>query len=129
MGALFIDCLFVGVGGFIGSVARYLLGFLSPGSQSGFPFITLGINVVGSFLIGFLVVHFTKNSNLDPHLLLFLKVGICGGFTTFSTFSLESMQLIQDGNVPAAVLYIVASVILGLIAVFAGSSIGDWANA
>lgn len=118
--AILLDCLCVGAGGAIGSICRYLLGLIAPANQPGFPFMTLVINVVGALAIGFLAAFFLRNAHLDPRLLLFLKVGICGGFTTFSTFSLESIQLIQDGNIIAAALYIVASVVLCLVGVIIG---------
>ena len=81
--------LFVALGGAIGSVSRFLLGKL-PVKAAGFPVITLGINVVGAFCIGLIVAAVGKHSGWDPRLVLFLKVGFCGGFTTFSTFSLET---------------------------------------
>ena len=89
-----LDCLFVALGGAIGSVSRFLLGKL-PVKAAGFPVITLGINVVGAFCIGLIVAAVGKHSGWDPRLVLFLKVGFCGGFTTFSTFSLETAQLLR----------------------------------
>lgn len=113
-----LDCLFVALGGAIGSVVRYLLGRL-PVKTGDFPVITLGINVIGAFCIGLIVAAVGKHSGWDPRLVLFLKVGFCGGFTTFSTFSLETVQLLQNGKTAQAVLYVAASVILGIAAVFA----------
>lgn len=114
----FLDCLFVALGGAVGSVSRYLLGKL-PVRTAGFPVITLGINVIGAFLIGLIVAAVGKHSGWDPRLVLFLKVGFCGGFTTFSTFSLETVQLFQSGRTGLGLLYAAASVVLGIAAVFA----------
>lgn len=120
MGALLINCLCVGAGGFLGSVFRYLLGFLNPSNQSGFPFITLLINVVGAFAIALIAAYFASNLNASSRLHIFLQVGLCGGFTTFSAFSLESYTLIKNGDLFTAGLYIVLSVVLCLVAVFLG---------
>lgn len=111
------NCLAVGLGGALGSIARYLLGFL-PLRHFDFPFITLGINVLGAFLIGLVIALSGKYSGADPHLILFLQVGFCGGFTTFSTFSNETFILIQNGKFGFAALYILISIILCLCAVF-----------
>lgn len=125
MAALFLDCLFVGAGGFIGSIMRYLLGFLSPTSSHGFPFATFLINVVGAFFIGFFIVQFARMAHPDPRLLLFLKVGICGGFTTFSTFSMESLKLFENGDIATGIAYVVGSVVFGILAVLLGEHAAD----
>jgi len=111
------DCLFVGLGGALGAITRYLMGLIPLRHSSGFPIMTLVINVLGAFCVGFIVAFAGKNILNDPRLILFLKVGICGGFTTFSTFSLESSQLIQSGRMTAGVSYMLASVILCVAAV------------
>jgi CrcB protein len=116
----FVNCLFVALGGIIGSVSRYLLGLIPVKASSGFPVITFIINVVGAFAIGLIAGALQKNSTLNPQLVLLLKVGVCGGFTTFSTFSLESLTLMQNGHVTTAVLYIGASVLFGILAVLCG---------
>ena len=105
---MFLNCLFVGLGGFVGSVLRYLVGFIPTDAVATFPIKTLAINIVGSFVIGLVCALASKlGATMNPQLLLFLKVGLCGGFTTFSTFALESNSLIQAGNTPLAVLYAV----------------------
>ena len=114
-----INCIMVGIGGFIGSVCRYLIGLLPIGGSSGFPIKTLAINVIGSFCIGLIAALAAKNEGLNPHMVLLLKVGICGGFTTFSTFAYESTELIKSGHTLTAFLYICVSVLLGVGAVFA----------
>lgn len=121
--SMLLNCLAVGAGGFVGAVCRYLLGLAPAGTLPTppcFPLTTFAINVVGSFLIGVVVALFAKNSGLSPQLLLFLKVGVCGGFTTFSTFSLESFQLIEQGHVGMALTYMVLSTVVCVVAAAAG---------
>lgn len=113
-----IDCFAVGLGGFLGSVLRYLAGKI-PLETHGFPVHTLCINVIGSFVIGCIACLVSKNPHIDPRWILFFKVGICGGFTTFSTFSLETQQLMHTGQYMMAALYVLLSMILGVFAVFA----------
>jgi CrcB protein len=112
-----LQCLIVGAGGFVGAVLRYLIGLLPVTPTSGFPIKTFCINLLGAFVIGIVAALATKNS-IDPKLTLFLKVGICGGFTTFSSFALETNDLLAKGAVATAVLYVVLSAILGVLAVF-----------
>jgi len=118
-----LNCVFVGLGGAAGSVARYLLGLIPLPGGGGFPFATLGINVLGAFCIGVLAALAGRYTAMDPRLLLFLKVGLCGGFTTFSTFCGETAELLRSGRVWLAVLYAAASVLLGVAAVFAGRNV------
>lgn len=111
-----LDCLAVGIGGFIGSVCRYLVGKIPIKNPAGFPINTFLINISGAFVIGCLAAAAAKNSDISPRLMLFLKVGLCGGFTTFSTFSLETETLLRSGNVITAAIYIAASVGIGIAA-------------
>lgn len=113
--------LLVGLGGFIGSAARYLvsklnlyLHFLS------IPMGTLTVNILGSFIIGFLVGVSAKSEIISADMRLFLMVGVCGGFTTFSSFSNENMMLIQNGQFFTAFLYTGLSILLGFAAVYLG---------
>ena len=111
----------VAVGGAIGSVARYLAGIgVGKWLGFGFPWGTLLINISGSFLIGILVESFALRWDLPQAARVFLTVGICGGFTTFSTFSLESALLLERGELGPAAAYIVASVVVSILALFAG---------
>lgn len=112
-----LECLFVGAGGFIGSVCRYLIGLLPVSPSNGFPVKTLAINVIGAFLIGLIVALAAKNSSLNPRLVLMLKAGFCGGFTTFSTFALDISDLMKGGSWTVAVAYMAASMVLGIAAV------------
>ena len=114
-----LNCLVVGVGGFIGSVMRYLIGLIHINESFVFPVKTFAVNIIGAFAIGIITALALKNVELNPRLVLFLKVGICGGFTTFSTFALESAKLFQDGRGVIAVIYIVLSAVLSVLAVLA----------
>ena len=113
-----LDCIIVGIGGFIGTVCRYLIGLLPVGSDTAFPIKTLLINVIGSFLIGLIAAFSAKNSEFNPQVVLMLRVGVCGGFTTFSTFAYESTELMKNGQAMLALGYACASIILGVSAVF-----------
>lgn len=109
----------VALGGAVGSVGRYLVG-IGAGKIFGidFPWGTLIINIAGSFLIGVFVECFALRWDFPQAMRVFLTVGICGGFTTFSTFSLESFLLIERGQYGPAAVYIAASVVLSLAALF-----------
>ena len=114
------DLLYVGAGSFAGGVARYLVS-LAMKSVGGFPWATFTVNVMGCLLIGLLWGLSVRSSNaLSGHLSLFLTVGFCGGFTTFSTFSKESLALLQTGSYLTFALYAVGSVLLGIAAVALG---------
>ena len=111
----------VGIGGFVGSVARYLVSLAFAGSlNSSFPFATLTVNVVGCFLIGILFGLSGRAGTLSPEWRIFLTTGFCGGFTTFSTFSYETLRLAQDGELLYLFANVGLSVILGLAATYAG---------
>ena len=116
---MFINCLFVGCGGFIGSVLRYLCSFLRFDNVP-FPVVTLGINVIGSFAIMFLAGVFARSVPLDEHWMLFLRVGLCGGFTTFSTFSAETFGLFEQGEPITAIAYAALSIVLCIGAAYLG---------
>jgi len=114
--------LLIALGGAAGSVLRYLIGgrvqHLAP---HGFPLGTLFVNVVGCFLVGMLVRQF-MNIQTHNYLRALLVVGFCGGFTTFSTFSMETVGLIEGGEYSRAMGYIALSVVLCLTGTFAGMS-------
>ena len=114
---LMTDCLFVGFGGMIGAMSRYLLTVSTAKVQTGFPVTTLFINIIGAFLIGLIAAVTGKHINLEPQMQLFLKVGLCGGFTTFSTFSMETFNLMQNGRPDIGILYATLSVMLCIAAV------------
>lgn len=114
-----VHCLLAAAGGAVGAAMRYLIGLLPLRMESGFPIGTLLINIVGAFCLGWITAFAGKHTGFNPQLQLFLTVGVCGGFTTFSTFCKESYQLFQDGRLLAGGLYIFLSIALGLAAVFA----------
>lgn len=114
----------VALGSAIGGVSRYLL---VPVAQrwyaAGFPGGTLTVNILGSLLIG-VIVRLATGPLVTPETRIFLTVGICGGFTTFSSFSIESVELMQSGQWARAAIYVLASVALCLLATFVGWSAG-----
>lgn len=122
-----MTCFAVAAGGALGSVARFWLttavtALLGPR----FPYATLLINVSGSLLIGLVAGLSLTPARvaIHPELRIFLMTGICGGFTTFSSFSLQTLELIQAGEIALALLYIAGSVALCLVAVWLGWSLG-----
>lgn len=113
--------LYIALGGAIGSVLRYLTSILVAKYWSNqFPLATLLTNVVGCFLIGFLIGVLEKNNLANSALKWLLVTGFCGGFTTFSTFGYENISLFQSNNAAMAFGYIALSVLLGLFAVWLG---------
>lgn len=110
-----LNCLAVALGGAIGSVLRYLIGLIPVNERFLFPLKTFAINVIGCFVIGLVTALALKANNLNPKLVLFLKVGICGGFTTFSTFALESSNLLKNGHTGIAALYMFLSIAVGIV--------------
>lgn len=114
-----LNILSVGLGGFIGAVCRYLIGLIPINETTSFPIKTFVINVIGCIMIGAIAVIAAKNSSLNSHILLFIKVGLCGGFTTFSTFALETADLMKNGNFMLAFTYVLGSVLVGIGVIFA----------
>jgi fluoride exporter len=112
------NLLLVGLGGSIGSMARYAASLLIKPKL--FPYATLSVNIIGSFIIGLVFAMSIKQDCLSNNWKLFLATGICGGFTTFSAFSLENMGLLQSGRIGIAVTYILLSIVLGILATFLG---------
>lgn len=116
---MWVNCLAVGMGGFCGAVFRYLLGFIPGYYYLDFPLGTMLINLVGAFCIGMLA-GLIPAGLLSSQQQLFLKTGLCGGFTTFSTFSLETLNLLEQGHILEAGSYVFCSVVLCLIGAFFG---------
>ncbi len=116
--------LLVALGGALGSLLRYGLGaWVQALTGPSFPYSTLLINALGSFLIG-VVIRLSLEGALSGEGRLFLAMGVLGGFTTFSTFSYETLALIQEGEVWRAFLYVFFSVFLGLFLVLLGYRLG-----
>lgn len=114
------NILLIGAGGFAGSIGRYLLSrFLELRIFTSFPLGTFTVNVIGCFIMG-LLYGLTVKGTASPEIRFLLATGFCGGFTTFSTFSLESLTLLQDGQFWFAFLYIAGSLVAGLAAVWIG---------
>jgi CrcB protein len=113
--------LLVGAGGFLGAVARYLVGgWVQRLLPAAFPYGTLAVNVVGSLLLGAVYELGTARGALDPQLRLMLGVGVLGAFTTFSTFSLETLNLLREGSVFLAGTNVLTNVLVCLAAVWLG---------
>jgi CrcB protein len=112
--------LLIALGGAAGSLLRYLIGgAVQRMSAGGFPIGTMFVNVSGCFLIGILVRQFL-NMQISPELRALLIVGFCGGFTTFSTFTAETLGLIEGGEYGRATGYVILSVVLCLTSTFMG---------
>src|SRR5688572_4148165 len=114
-----VNVLLVGAGGCIGSVVRYLAVIsIDKKLNSAFPFGTFTVNLLGSFVLGFLMAVLMKRSAHALEWKLFLGTGFCGGFTTFSAFALENMNLFQQKSPGIALLYIIFSVSGGVVGVW-----------
>jgi fluoride exporter len=114
--------LIIGTGSFIGGVTRFLASrFIQNTVVSAFPWGTFAVNILGCFIIGIIFGISEKGNFLSSEWRLFLTVGFCGGFTTFSTFTQENVALLRDGNFLFFTLYTGLSVFLGLAATFLGN--------
>ena len=110
----------IGTGSFIGGVFRYSLSqFIQTKLLTSFPFGTLGVNTIGCFAIG-IVFALSERTNMTAEWRLFLATGLIGGFTTFSAFSNETFGMLRDGQLWYASAYVIASVLLGVLATFLG---------
>ena len=118
-----INCLIVGSGGFLGTVLRYLIGLIPLREGTVFPFKTFAINIFGAFLIGIVAALAARECPMNEKLVLFLKAGVCGGFTTFSSLSHDMLTLLQTRQWMIFVLYAALTFIGGLLLVWAGRGI------
>lgn len=115
---------YIFVGGGIGSWFRYCTNsFISQKFGTNFPYGTITVNIIGSFIMGLLIEYLSRTLPHSLELRAFLTVGILGGFTTFSAFSLDTILLIERGNLPLAAIYVLSSVIFSIMAVFIGMNL------
>ena len=115
------NILLVGLGGAAGSMLRYAFSVWF--KHASFPLATFLVNIIGSFIIGVVFAYSLRSESFATNWRLFLAAGICGGFTTFSAFSLESLQLLQQQRVGIFFLYVIGTVLLGLAATWFGYSL------
>jgi CrcB protein len=109
------------IGGGLGAVSRHLSGLaVMRASGSGFPWGTMVVNIIGSFVMGCLIAWLARRSSGDADLRLLLATGFLGGFTTFSAFSLDAVTLYERGALTAAAAYVIASVTVSILALFGG---------
>ena len=116
--------LIVGIGSFMGGVMRYAISILMKSfCEQGFPWTTLMVNLLGCFIFGAVVALFGKYNLTNSMWCLMLTTGFCGGFTTFSAFANESLQLLQNGNLCLFIFYLMASIGVGLLFIALGYAI------
>lgn len=116
-----LNVLAIFIGGGLGSITRYYISILMKNYSMYFPFATLGVNIIGSMILGFAAALFWKDASLHHTLKLAITVGFCGGLTTFSTFSWETFDLIKNGEYLLAFIYAIISVLVCLLAVSLGA--------
>lgn len=119
---MFQNVMLVGAGGFAGSVLRYLAGWFvaRQWSDTTFPYATMLVNIIGCLLIGILMGSVNKSGDQGTSMKLLLVTGFCGGFTTFSAFAFDNLQMLQQGQYSAFALNVFGSLLLCLLAVWAG---------
>ena len=115
-----MEFLVVALGGAVGAMARYAISLIPV--KSGFPFLTLVTNIMGALLIGFVVGIASGKNEVSENTILFWKTGVCGGFTTFSTFSLEAYNLFDDNQYTAGGVYVLLSCCSCILGVLCGKN-------
>ena len=120
-----MEYLVIGIGGFLGANTRYLVaGWAARRFGATFPYGTFIINISGSFILGFFMAFLRDRAFIHPNYRLFFAIGFLGAYTTFSTFTYESLRLLQDGSILLGVINILSSIIIGLVGVFIGFVLG-----
>lgn len=114
--------LLIGLGGAFGALFRYLISQVTFSQNNRFPWATFIVNILGSFLLG-IVVYYFKNGTLTPTLWYVLGIGFCGAFTTFSTFGVETITLIEQKRLFTALFYISSSIFISIFAFFIGNTL------
>ena len=117
------DCLFVGMGGFIGAIMRYLLTLVPV--KLNFPLMTLIVNLSGAVLIGIIAGAAANMPNINASLVMFLKTGVCGGYTTLSTMALDTVNLFKGGHHLSCAVYVILIVVLCVLGVLLGEFIAS----
>ncbi len=119
--------ILVFLGGGIGTVLRFIISKLIPHNDSGFPWSTFSANLIGCFIIGLISGYFFKTSSTNQSdIILFATVGICGGFTTFSTFAYENINFLKSGDFIFFISYTLGSLILGILMVYLGLTLNKY---
>ena len=118
-----MNFLFVAFGGALGAVARYAISLIPV--KTGFPILTLITNIVGAVLIGFIVGFTDNRDGISDNVVLFWKTGVCGGFTTFSTFSLEACNLFENKQYTVGAIYVILSFGCCVLGVLCGKKLAS----
>jgi len=118
-----VHILYIGVGGFIGAVSRYLLSRYINNLLPSFPFGTLTVNIIGSFVLGFIIYSISAGKNISPEMRDFITIGMVGGFTTMSAFAYESFRLMELNQLMLFAMNIALNVILCIAAIYAGKEL------
>ena len=118
-----LNILYIGAGGFIGAVSRYLLSRYINNLLPSFPLGTLMVNIIGSFILGFIIYSVSLGRNISPEMRDFITIGMLGGFTTMSAFAYESFRLMELNQMMLFALNIALNVILCIAAVYAGKEL------
>ncbi len=117
-----MNLLLVMIGGFFGAICRFSLGELIH-TNNGFPLTTILINLSGCFILGWFLTYVSLNKKIRPEFTLIIGTGFIGSFTTFSTFSVETLNLFHEGLVFMAVIYVLTSTVLGILLAYAGHNL------
>jgi CrcB protein len=118
-----LHIIYIGFGGFIGAVSRYVVSRYLGNLLPSFPLGTLAVNIIGSFILGFIMYSLSLGRNLSPEARDFITIGVLGGFTTMSTFAYESFRLFELNQLMLFVLNIILNLFLCIAAIYAGKEL------